>query len=438
MSTTYIEFRNQPAATNAPPQLVFGVARQPDDQPDVMPWNLSSATDPLGRFDAQAVDPISPGVFRQTGESLFAELSKHPDFVQLYNDTVAAEIGDAGRMMLIRCKPESTAHAFPWEALYDPNGFAALRHQLPFARLVKPKKSRSDVAFDGKLRLVAIIGADGEPGAPQWDALQQALGAWQGEIDARVFVDSVELLSTVSDAKLLGVTGELMPQFTDQLLARIGQHVPQVVHIFCHGNPDGGGQLEIANLLTAGGEKPLVIGAEELAPALASAWLVTLNACGSGGAVEPGSSSFACTLVEQGVPYVVGMRQRVGADVAHAFAGAFLAGAFTEFNRAWESGAKTWTPNFGAALTSARNRIVTTIGLTASSAGRQKAWTLPIMCAAVVPLHVTLREPTDPAAIARQAQLDQLRDFLATNDPPVAIRGQIEARVADLAAAAGG
>lgn len=438
MSATYIEFRNQLTAPNAPPQLVFGVAQQQDDQPNLFPWSLQSATNPLARFDAQSIEPDNPGIFRITGQSIFDELSQDPNFQVFYNGTVAAPIGSADRMVLIKCQSESVANTFPWEALHDPQGFAALHRQLPFVRLVKPKRTLVDVAFAGTLRLVAVIGAAGEDGTTEWAALRQAMGAWQGDVDALVFVDTVDLRDKVNNGDLPGVAAELTPEAADLLLLRIGEHLPQVVHVFCHGNPDGGGQLEIANRLTANGAAPLVIGAEELAPALASAWLVTLNACGSGGAVEPGSSSFACTLVEQGIPYVVGMRQRVGADVAHAFAGAFMSGAFAEFDRAWKGQAATWTPNFGPALTSARNRIVADAGLTRLSAGEQKAWTLPIMCAAATPLRVALRQAADPAAIARQAELAQLRDFLANNNPPAAIRTQIEDRIAELAAAPGG
>lgn len=436
MSATYIEFRNQTAAPGAPPQLVFGVAQHPDDQSDMHFWGLDPAIDPLARFDAQSIDPVLPGIFRQTGESIFAELSKHPDFKQFYDGTLAAPLGSPNRMVLIRCKTESVAHAFPWEALHGPDGFAALQRQLPFARLVKAKNPRQEAVFDGTLRLVAVIGAAGEDGTPEWAALRKALGAWQGAVAVLVFVDSIDLRDEVTRAKLPGVTAELMPEAADELLRRIGQHLPHFVHVFCHGNPDGGGQLEIANLLTASGEAPMVIGAARLARQLDSAWLVTLNACDSAGAVEPGTASFACTLVEeQGVPCVVGMRQRIGANVAHVFARAFLGDVLAELDRAWSSAAASWTPNFGPALTTARDEIVTAIGLTPPRAGEQKAWTLPIMCSASTPFRVGLRQPADPAAIERQAELAQLRAFVVDASQPAAIRAQIEQRIAELTAA---
>lgn len=435
MTATYIEFRNQLTA-HAPPQLVFGVAQQPDDQPNLFPWRLQSATPPIARFDAQSIDPDNPGIFRETGESIFTELSQDPNFQIFYNGTIAAPIGSADRMVLVKCQSESLAHAFPWEALHDQQGFAALHRQLPFARLVKSKKAPTQAAFDGRLRLVAVIGAVGEPSGPEWTALQGALAAWNGGVDALVLVDSLALVGTVTTAALPGVTAELTPQFPDELVLRIGQHLPHVVHIFCHGNPDGGGQLEIAHTQTALGVKPLTIGAGELAPALASAWLVTLNACGSGGAAESGSSSFACTLVEQGVPCVVGMRQRIGADVANAFTGAFLSGALAEFDRAWTSGAETWTPQFGPALTSARSRIVATIGLSQVNAGEKKAWTLPIMCVAANPLRIALRKRADPASIRREAQIAELREILTRPDLDPIVRAGIEHRIAELSAEA--
>lgn len=439
MSATYIEFRNQTVAPNTPPQLVFGVAQHADDQPDVYPWGLSSAADPIARFDAQTVDPASPSIFSQTGQSIFAELSKHPDFQQFYNGTLAAQVGNAERMVLIRCKTESAAHAFPWEALHDPEGFAAIKRRLAFARQVRPKEKRPEPVFDGTLRVVAVIGAAGENGDPEWLALRSALAVWQGPINALVLVDSVALRDTVATADFPGVSVDLVPGTADMLLRRIGHHLPHVVHIFCHGNPAGGGQLEIANLLTAAGEAPMVIGAGRLAPQLASAWLVTLNACGSAGAAEPGTASFACTLVEEGVPYAVGMRQRVSADVAHAFAGAFLRGALAELADGWKDPATTMGPNFGAALTDAREEIVAHIGLTPANVEQQKAWTLPIMCAAATPFRITKRLTADDAAVIRQAELTQLRALLADPiaPPPIALRDQIEQRIAQLSAAGG-
>jgi hypothetical protein len=126
--------------------------------------------------------------------------------------------------------------------------------------------------------------------------------------------------------------------------------------------------------------------------------IVTLNCCeGAAGDAAPFTHSFARTLVESGVPAVVGMRERISVDDAAKVCEAFYTEVFNDIR-----GAATQFDTHGAA---APAEIRVTMEWVKSLAparrtlypgvdpGNSKQWTLPVLYSRVQPF-VMVRMPT--------------------------------------------
>lgn len=118
-----------------------------------------------------------------------------------------------------------------------------------------------------------------------------------------------------------------------------------LLHFFCHGVANPFPRLEVGTALDWERKQPGSIPIEgrqlhDRADPEGNTWLVTLNCCESAlqGEVR-GSRSvpIASALVTAGFPAVVGMRERVEGDLAHAFCRLFYEGLLTELTQHIES-----------------------------------------------------------------------------------------------------
>jgi hypothetical protein len=105
------------------------------------------------------------------------------------------------------------------------------------------------------------------------------------------------------------------------------------VHFFCHGTAGASATIEVETRIDRQTERTagsLVIEASQLTglSGLETVWLATLNCCrgAQGGKVN----SFAKSLVENGMPAVIAMREAVAVAEAHAFTRAFYESLLTE------------------------------------------------------------------------------------------------------------
>jgi hypothetical protein len=436
MSQTVVRVRSV-AAPNGQPALTFSV--DGNFAAADRGLSLSAEAPPVSDFIRFQSDPEVDSPFvTQTGQALLDELSQHQNMGPSLASTLAADPSEREIQIEIQSFAK-VAHDLPWEALFDGNGFLALEHQLPFTRIVPVAKKmlRPPASFDGTLRIFAVIGADGIPGQPQWDALRTALEAWTGEAQVSVLAGDTGLLDYVAENPIPNMTAGLVPQDNDALMSAIGDATPHILLLFCHGQSQGGGGLEIANNLTAVGNPPLYVKPAALAPALRSAWLVLLNACSTGETDRAANTnSFACTLVEQGVPFVTSMRQEVPADVAHRFTRTFLRRALDDLDRDVKAG-QPFELRLSPALAASRGSIAELAGQSPAAERRTKEWTLPILCTAQQALEVRPRSTLSlEEAVTKRATIEQLRAMMPGLSPRLqaAAQAKIDSLEAELRA----
>jgi hypothetical protein len=373
------------------PRFTFAVDGPPADD---VPLNLSSDRPPINEFiDFRTTPGLNSTVIEAAGTAIFATLQQHSNGVTALASTIHSPVDGESREIRIHIENIArAAHNLPWEALHDPtDGFIALSREVPFRRVVpavRPDAPRREHSFDGALRLVVIIAAADIPGLPQWEAFKAALRHWPANRNCLVLVDSDQLRKTIDQARLEGVSTGLVPTTGEELVRLIGDFAPQILHVFCHGQSEGGGVLEIATPNTAFGDAPLFIRPGQLAGALRATWVVVLNAC-STGQVNPAvnTNSFACNLVEQGVPFVASMLQEVEASIAHRFADAFHARLLDDL-RAQSGRRAPFTLQVAPAVMAARGSILAHYGCDPARGGEVKEWTLPILCSSTEPLQI--------------------------------------------------
>jgi hypothetical protein len=423
MSATIVKIRRT-VASDGTPSFTFAVDGLPQDDQTL---SVSQDTPPVSDFIALKGDPGAARPLIETaGHALLDDLNRHKNMSHALQSTRMSPVGATNREIRIEIAGTAkAAHGFPWEALFDTN-FIALNDQIPINRIIPASSARTSASFGGKLKILAIVAAAGVPGEPECKAIQKALTQWSGDCEYKLLVDTSEA------ATAAGAAASLVPDTAEELISQIGDFGPHILHIFCHGQSDGGGVLEIANeLATKFGANPLFVTAGKLTPALQTTWLVSLNACATG-EVNPATdtSSFACTLVDQGTPFVTSMRQEVVAGVAHVFAEAFLSKALSYLDGALKNGPVDLC--FGDALTAARDRIAAFFGNPMVMAPRIKDWTLPILCAASVPFKVTPVpiEVTDaPTTLANITLLQRALDLSGWSAEE---RAKIVAQIASL------
>jgi hypothetical protein len=437
MSATVVRVRRT-VAPGGVPMLIFAVDGLPyDDQP----LGLDPLQPPI---DAMLEFQSTPGgdssIIADAGTAIHDRLMAHQNAAGALAGTLATPVGDPSREIRIQIETiAKAAHNLPWETLLHPtHGFIALSQDVPFSRLLPALSGdavRTTATFDGKLKLLAVLAAVNVPATSQWTAIRQALAQWPGgDVECLILVDQPAFMAQVQ-AQLpgAGFTVELVPETADLLTQRIGDFAPHIVHFFCHGQSDDGGVLEVATRATALGQVPLFVRPAPLASAVRSSWLVVLNACSSGaGDPVTNSSSFACSLVEQGVPFVTSMRQQVRFNIADYFAATFLDRFVRDLARDYATRAP-FNLQVAPAVTAARGTIMGKFGAASDLQRRYVEWTLPILCAATLPLEIRpVAEISEQQAIETLAAIRTLQSLLAADGVDDEKRRRIEQRIAQL------
>jgi hypothetical protein len=294
-----------------------------DQENELFVWGK---TEPLA-----AIRPVagpSP-VVRKVGEMLLSALRVHPA-VSRHLDEVPTVLTDSQRQICLFFDDPS-GERFPWEAMFydDKVRFLALDQRFPIVRLKDPLSLARVFAYDPPLRILALLAAVGPNvnARDEWDGLYQAT---KGK-DVRVEVltcqkDLIEIIKELDDPRY---SAEQIASESNVAM-KLNNFVPQILHLFGHGNAAEGeivfgtfGDWKENEDPDRQQDQP---GTIKLTPMNISqyrnrampVWLAVLNACRSGG-IEDGHESLASALVRSGFPAAVGMSSDVASYDTSAF-----------------------------------------------------------------------------------------------------------------------
>lgn len=438
MSTTIVRVRRT-VAPGGFPILTFAIDGLPTDDQLL---DLDPAVPPIDALLAfQSTPDHDSDVIENAGLAIHDRLARHTNAQSALTATLNSPIGETSREIRIQIETiAKVAHDLPWETLWMPGqGFVALSQDLPFSRIVPPVNAdnvRPTGTFDGTLKMVVILAAAGVPASAQWRAIEQASTQWPADkFECLLFVDTPQLKQQI-EADIGGRPGftvKLVPLAVDDLVKAIGDFAPHIIHLFCHGQSDAGGVLEIATPNSALGQPPLFLRPNPLASAARSSWLVILNACSTGETdPEANTNSMACTLVELGVPFVTSMRQRIAATVADKFAKAFLGRFLHDLAEDFETGA-AFKPRVAGAVMAARRQIMDALQPAPLFQRRYKEWTLPILCTSIAPFELRpVSKITEQKAAETLAAIRMLQSLLDSGTADDDKTRKIEARLTQL------
>ena len=434
---------NEHVGADGEVQVSFGV-EEPDD---VAEANRSYVLDcrqslPPLSYVADAAQPLPAdgGPVELAGGEIYQRLAHHPG---IRDALTRASHTPAGQVHPIRIATNTgDAELLPWEVLFlAGGGFVALDPRWPIARVTGRPAGRSNVdrLVKGKLAIAAVLAAKDRDAGPEWDALHGAVAAGGVDCDLLVLVAQDDLRQRIAGLALPNVRTDFVPADADALLRRLAEHKPNLLHFFCHGIAEFGGQLEIAtrNALQLG-EAPVYLGAQQLAQISEHALLVTLNAC-EGALAASGAHSLAYLLVRMngGAPAAIGMRHPLASATAHRFCRALYEEALRLL--AGRLGAPgTFELDWSPVMRIPRNRLCAQGGGPLQAmAARCREWSVPVLYVRPEPLRVQVASATaaeDPDYVF--AMLETLRTQRAKMRPdtPPEMLAQLDTMIAQLQA----
>lgn len=420
-------------------------------------FNLSSApgsienAETLYSFGCTAAEPVFASVNQQplscdamqfAGKRLFEELAIHPAVKTAMTVALTIPQESMAPLYIYLQATNDKIEELPWESLYEASSgaFLALDSRWPVARIVNGSALMNiERTFLPPLKVVAVLSAAAVDATPEWrdfyDAIKEA-----DDLELSVFVCQPELKAEIEQLGDHRVSVQYIATKPD-LFAALTTLDPHMLHFFCHGSTDGGPHLQLATRADWTGENPrgsIALGKDELAPfgkPQRNIWLVTLNCCQ--GAAAQDTYSLARSLVEQGFPAVVGMREVIATEDAHLFCKAFYASALSivravgQPGKAGEPSIVEWANALYQPRIQLCDRYNSAVPLMQAAASL-KEWTLPVMY--VRPELFELR--ISPTKKSHQMDVDEitlkaLQGFLATHPdtPPeklVAIKQTID------------
>lgn len=283
----------------------------------------------------------------QRGRILRDELKKHPGVNQAFALLAAAPVGDLKPVFIKLCPGD--VELLSWETLCDHNDrFLALDRRWPIGRISPPQNNhgRLPAAFNGKVRMMAIISALGIAGQErEWKNIYVSAKALRKRLDVKLRVLSSEpaTRAEVTAAIAAGENWlELGPIETpSRVLQDIAGWAPNILHFFSHGFANEERQFvhlgtmadfvngdDLQNRIDAEGSVKIPIGLlEDLAGQLTNPWLLVLNACLTAAAAHE-VQSIAHGVVAAGFPAAVAMTEKVDAVDAFEFTRAFYNSLF--------------------------------------------------------------------------------------------------------------
>lgn len=372
------------------------------------------------------------------GQELASILRRHPPVKQAIGIALT-ELPTAPPTPIYFRVASSSADELPWEELFvTPVGFVALDRRWPIGRIARRVHDVPPRVFEGSFRIVAVLSAAGAigNGISQLETLSREVMAARPQLatELHVITGDQAIIDAVAGLAAPAITAEWIARTPTEVEHQIGESRPAILHMLCHGaNVAGIAGLSLATQQDFEGELKgsVFLSIESLAGALVSStWLVVLAACNTaaghgaaGGAGEtPRALPAAHSLVDTGLPAVIGMREIVDLSAMNRFCRAIypeLLGIVTgaidgdgSFERVVE-----WAP----ALTAPRR----------ASAGddpaREPAWTHPVLYVQQEELRVDIVTPAvAPELKDLRGQLDTWRSLLAGLNPQMTPPGFVE------------
>ena len=340
------------------------------------------------------------------------------------------------------------AEALPWEALRKPDGgFLTLDPRWPIGRLVTTKDERQEYHLDSHVKVTVVLAAAGIDARAEWDGLWDAISAANVPVNLQVLLCQDDLAEHINSLQIPGATVSF---FNDE--AEVSQAIrnfePNIIHFFCHGATDH--KTPRLLLATRGGwitgESSVQLYPSQLGagPTNINAWLVTLNCCRGAAPVEQ-AQSLARSLVLEGFPAVIGMREVVASTDANIFCREFYNVVFDELEKCLQADGNWFEVCWPMMLHGARQRLALqhANGLPLHHAAAElKEWTLPTLYVRKMPFRIRARSRNDhlsePESQKKQANLTalrQARDMMqASPGIPAAALAEIDQRIAQLVA----
>jgi hypothetical protein len=402
----------------SPVQVLFGLANSAGLagwQCDPADTELLAAVDQLPWGQRP---PETPPAVRNAGRMLRTKLAGVAQLQAALTDAFAA--GALGtRPLYFRTGQEGSVEGMPFEALWDEHiavkhiaGFACLAPAWPIGRIpadVTPPAG--PFIMERSVRIGAVVAAEGIDPARQVDALLRGCQAPEQDlsVELTVFTTTAAAVDRVNSAGKPGWRAELVPATSEDLIVRLRELEPHLLHVFCHGTADG------PRLLVAQRDDLAVLelSAENFGdlarPSLLPPWLITLNCC-EGAAPGERTVSLASGMVRNGLPAVLGMRKAIDARMADAFCTDLYQAALARLTEIASGGRAPAPLNWSEVLFEARRRLCAGFGAPGLVADRQKEWTMPVLYVASPDLQLRGR----PTVAPEQMDDQQIKNDVTT------------------------
>lgn len=297
------------------------------EMPNALTMRLVKATqnipDAMGhqpfRCTPEAMPPWdNPEAVKNHGTALLHELQKHPAIKQALQFALMTPAGQTSPVYFHL--NEEIAEQFCWESLYsDEKSFVGLDARWPIGRIADSVLDRPTPPqeFLPPLKIAAVLSALNRQALQQWIGLRDAAEGARAnglQVSIRVFVGEDDLLAQIKgeiEGGLKSVRVDPVPDRVSGLEREINEFAPHILHFFCHGSTSHGlPRLEMATILDwmegkETGSLKLSVDDLQNIRALNDAWLVVLNCCDSGRAVD-NTHSIAHMLVANVVPAAIG------------------------------------------------------------------------------------------------------------------------------------
>lgn len=380
--------------------------------------NCTLSSSPFQDLDQHLLRTHTNGLVQRVGQKLFNELIQHPGVNLALNNAIYHTQRQARPIYFGIFS--SSVECLPWEALYcsHHNFFFALDARYPIARIpynATGIDKKHPYSFEPPLRIAAVLGARDQDAQPEWMALSSAIteAGIENEIQVHVFVAQTSLYNHILEQsrRERWLSVDYVSPDSDELVNRLQEFSPHLLHFFCHGSVEYSGFLEIATRNTVElNDDPLFLGISELRNFCDSVWMVILNACESGAAVTD-SHSLAYNLVDNGLPAAIGMRKPIDARDANKFCRAFYTEAFQALHQALQTGQRIFI-NWAELMTKPRKALCRKqqqSGPVQVNAAHYQEWTLPV-------LYQQLREFQILRLTSRKRSLSQLNTLLTVRE----------------------
>lgn len=349
-------------------------------------------------------------VVGEVGSALYGQLFSHPNAELAYHMAASAnDLAERGIRITIYSNADD-AHRIPWELLRSEDGFISLEKRVPIVRIAPDGKKRPDgVIIDRQLRIILVLGAVGIDCEPEWRAFRKALESWNHSLHVQVLTydraikDEIDRAPESQGVTRPGANGtppvtrrieaRFIPASPEALMQFISNQMPHICHFFCHGTANEQGQLEIGHLGTEAGDDPLYLGRHHLGQLGNSAWLMVLNACETAMADDAAASasmpapvadpvsqdgSFVTALVAEGIPYVLGMRQKIASNIVPKFTFAFYDAVLDQLTGCVAKKGRCLL-DLDPALIRGQDAICAHFGNPVQVCQQQQDWSLPVI-----------------------------------------------------------